>query len=41
MRWDQVDDGRYEGSEEISPRPKNELYLGVQVTCVDDKEDDS
>lgn len=38
---DQVEDGRYEGSEEITPRPVDELYLGVQVAHVDDKEDSS
>lgn len=38
---DQVEDGRYEGSEEITPRPVDDLYLGVQATHVDDKEDNS
>lgn len=38
---DQVEDGCYEGSEEITPRPVDDLYLGVQVTHIDDKEDSS
>lgn len=33
----QVEDCRYEGSEEIAPGPAEELYLGVHITRVDDK----
>lgn len=40
-RGDQIEDGCYEGSEEITPRPVDELYLVVQLTHVDDEEDSS
>lgn len=36
---DQVENGGYEGTEEVSPWPVDELDLGVQVTHVHDVED--
>ena len=38
---DQLEDDRYKGSEEITPRPADDLYLGGQVTHVDNKKDSS
>ena len=35
---DQVEDDRYKGLEEITPRPVDDRYLGVQVTHVDSKD---
>ena len=35
---DQVEDDRYKGSEETTPRPVDDLHLGVQVTHVDSKD---
>lgn len=38
---DQVKDRCYEGSEEITPGPVDESYPGMQVTSVEDKEENS
>ena len=35
---DQVEDDHYKGSEAITPRLVDDLYLGVQVTHVDNKD---
>lgn len=34
---DQVESDYYEGLEEITPRPVDNLYLDVQVIHIDDK----